>query len=410
MLVVAGGLCILASWFFSQWGMASSAAVRAEDPDVARFLTGLAPADPQTHYSAAVLLEKSFEPADIRDALHEFETAAGLAPENYLFWLELGRALDRSGDAERAERALRRALDLAPNYSRVQWAFGNTLLRQGRTDEAFAEIRKAVAGDPASFAGPAAVTARQFFGSDSAAIQRAVGGSIQFDAAMASLLIREKRFDEAMEIWRRLPADARRTSLRETGAALVTALLGERQYRSALEVSAGIADGVDARPGQITNGGFEAAVKPTGAGPFEWSIAPGLQPQIVLSSGQRHGGNNSLLILFNSNDGKEFRSVSQLIAVEPDAPYELEVFYRADLKTQATLKWEIVDAIDLRQLGVSDAMSNSIDWSPLRLTFRSSATSDGIILRLTRDNCGQICPITGSIGLDDISLKRAGER
>ncbi|MEP6704993.1 MAG: tetratricopeptide repeat protein, partial [Acidobacteriota bacterium] len=196
-LAAAGGVCIVASWSFTKWGMASSAAVRAEDPDVAEFVTGLAPDDPQTHYSAGVLLGKSFEQDDIRKSLNEFEVATGLAPENYLFWLDLGHARELNGDPAGAERAFRRALDLAPNYARVQWALGNALLRQGRVDEAFSEIRKAVVGDPVSFANAAAVTAWQFFDSDVATIERVAGGSTQFDAALATLLIREKRVDQA---------------------------------------------------------------------------------------------------------------------------------------------------------------------------------------------------------------------
>ncbi|MEP7149552.1 MAG: tetratricopeptide repeat protein [Acidobacteriota bacterium] len=409
-LVLIGGVCVLASWTFSKWGMANSAAVRAEDADVARFLTELAPDDPQTHYSTAVLLEKSFEPGDITRSLNEFEVATGLAPENYLFWLDLGRARERSGDAAGAERALRRALDLAPNYARVQWAFGNALLRQGRVDEAFAEMKKSVAGDPTAFANSAAVTAWQFFGSDVVAIRQAAGGSIQFDGALAALLLREKRFDEAIELWNDLSADERRTSLRETGTLFVGQLLGEKRFRDASRIAAEISDNADSRAGQITNGGFEMAVKPTGAGPFEWAIAPGLQPQIVLSSGQKRGGNNSLLIIFNSGDGKDFRTVSQLIAVEPNSAYEIEIFYRADLKTSAAFKWEIADAADGRRIAVSDAVKNSPEWSPLNLQFRSLSTSDGIVLRLIRENCGPICPVTGTIGFDDISLRSAGER
>ena len=408
-LAAVGGLCIFASWSFTKWGMASSAAVRAEDADVAEFVTGLAPDDPQTHYSAAVLLEKSFEQGDVQKSLNELEIATGLAPENYLYWLDLGRARERSGDTEGAERALRRALDLAPNYARVQWALGNALLRQGRVDEAFAEIQKAVAGDPESFANPAAVAAWQFFDRDIDTIRRFGGGSIQFDAALAALLVREKRLDDALELWKQLPPDQRRTSLRETGAALVAALLAEKHFRSASEVSAELDGNGEPKPERVTNGGFESAVKPTGAGPFEWAIAPGLQPQIVLSSGQKHSGNNSLLLVFNSNDGKEFRTVSELVAVQPNTPYELLVFYRADIKTNASFKWEIVDASVGEQIAVSDPIANNTpDWSQLNLKFTSA--SDGIILRLTRDNCGQICPATGSIGFDDISLRNAGGR
>jgi len=40
-----------------------------------------------------------------------------------------------------AERkALRRAVELAPSYSHPRWQYGNLLLRQGRTDDAFAQL------------------------------------------------------------------------------------------------------------------------------------------------------------------------------------------------------------------------------------------------------------------------------
>ncbi len=161
-LLVAGVVCVFAAWHSARWGMANSAAGRADTADVTEYLTQLAPSDPQTHFGNAVLLEKSFDEEDIRRALAEFELAAASSPDNYLYWFELGRARERSGDAEGAESALRRALALAPNYARVQWGLGNALLRQGRTDEAFGEIRKAVAGDGA-YAGPAATSAWQFY-------------------------------------------------------------------------------------------------------------------------------------------------------------------------------------------------------------------------------------------------------
>ena len=405
-LVIAGAACVLASWYVSKWGMANSAAGRIDDADVATYLTHLAPDDPQTHYAAAVLLEKSFDQDNIRRALNELEIATALAPENYLFWLDLGRARERDGDAEGAERALRRALELAPNYSRVQWALGNSLLRQGRIEEAFGEIKKAVASDPVAFANPAAATAWQFFDGDIAAIRRAVGDSARFDGSLAGLLAREKRFDEAMEIWRGLSPEEKKDSLRETGTTLAGKMLEGKKFRYAREALADL-DDKDAGPqiGQIANGGFEGAVKPEGAGPFEWQINPGLQPQIVLSNGQKHGGNNSLLFIFNSGDGKDFRSVSQLVAVEPAASYELEIFYRSDLKTSAAFKWEVVDAADGKQIAVSDAIANRAEWSPLRVKFKSPIASDGVVVRLVREGCGQICPVAGSLWFDDVALR-----
>jgi hypothetical protein len=365
------------------------------------YLTELAPDDPQTHHAAAVQLEKSFDPGDIEKALRQYEITAALAPENYQFWLDLGRARDRSGDAEGAERALRRALDLAPHYSRVQWALGNNLLRQGRIEEAFAEIRKAVAGDPA-FAGPAAAAAWQFFDGDLARIRNAMGASSQFDAALVALLTRENRFDQAMELWRSIGPDDKKTSLKETGQAILAKLIEGKRFRDAAIVSAEINE---ARAiGQVTNGGFESAVKPDGAEIFEWQIGAGLQPQIVLNNSQKHGGSNSLLLIFNANDAKEFRSVSQTVAVEPSRSYELEVFYRSDLKTSAVFKWQVVDAGGT-QIAMTEPVALKADWTRLSTRFTVPANSDGVVIRLMREGCGQVCAISGSLWFDDVAIK-----
>lgn len=406
-LAATGLACAVGAWYSAKWGLANSAAYRAGDAEVAQYLAEMAPADPQTHYASAVLLEKSFDPTDIEKALGHLELAVALSPNNYLLWLDLGRARERSGDPDGAERALRRSLELAPNYSRVQWALGNALLRQGRTEEAFAEIRKAVIGDPA-YAPPAAGAAWQFFDGDIPAIRAAMNDSVRFDAALAELLFREKRFDEALQIWNSIPIDARRAELKEIAVGIASRLLEAKRFRDALRVRAEIGgNGSDApQIGAVTNGGFESAVKPESAGPFDWNIAPGLQPQIALNRDQRHGGNYSLYVVFDSRDGKDFRSVSQTIAVEPGTDHEVELFYRSDLKTSAQFRWEIADGSDGKQIAVSEPMLARTDWSPLRLSFRMPATSDGIILRLIRDACGQICPVSGSLWIDDVSIRQ----
>ena len=406
-LAVAALTLIPAVWFVLKWSMAGSAVQRADSAELAVYLTTLAPDDPQTHSTAARYLEKSFDPEDIRKALYELETAAALAPENYMAWLDLGRARERSGDAEGAEAALRRALGLAPNYSRVQWALGNALLRQGRIDEAFSEIRKAVAGDTA-FATPAAAAAWQFFDGDIRQIRRAIDGSDNFNAALSAMLAREGRFDEAMEVWETIPAAVKRTSLNETASVLLGRLLEAKKFRLAARVSGDLGD-TGGQTGQITNGGFESAVKPDGAGQFEWQIAAGLQPQIVLSTGQKHGGNNSLMLIFNSGDAKDFRSISQTVAVEPGRIYELEFFYRSDVKTSAVFKWEVADTGESKQLAATDAMTPTAEWKRMAVRFKVPERSEGIVIRLLRDGCGQVCSVTGSLWFDDFSIRTMEE-
>jgi Flp pilus assembly protein TadD len=403
-LVIAVIAVLPAVWVVMRWCMAGSAVERTSgDAELALYLTKLAPDDPQTHRSAAIQLEKSFDPADIENALREYEIATSLAPENYELWLELGRARERAAGPEEAEFALRRAFELAPHYSRVQWALGNNLLRQGRIDEAFVKIRQSVAGD-ATYAGPAAATAWQFFDGDVGRIQNAMGRSSQFDAALAALLARENKFDQAMEIWRRLSADEKKTSLKEVGKAFYAKLLEAKRFRDAVSVAIELGD-ASGQIGQLTNGGFESAVKPAGAGIFEWQITDGLQPQIVLNNSQKHGGNNSLLLIFNSTDAKDSRSVSQTVAVEPQRRYELELFYRSDLKTAAAFKWEVVDAGSGALIAFTEPVAIKSDWTRLSARFTVPATSDGIIIRLGREGCGQVCSVAGNLWFDDVALR-----
>jgi hypothetical protein len=75
------------AWLVARWAVAGSAVQRVDTPELALYLTQLAPDDPQTHYVAADFLEKSFDPDDIARALVELETAVALTPQNYMLWL-----------------------------------------------------------------------------------------------------------------------------------------------------------------------------------------------------------------------------------------------------------------------------------------------------------------------------------
>ena len=401
-----GVLAIISSFFVAKWGFAHTAAVKADTIEVAALAVDFAPDDPQTHYALAVLSEKTFANEDLKKAVNEFELAVALSPYNYLLWLDLGRARERIGDQAGAERALRKALDLAPDYSRVQWALGNVLLRQGNNDAAFAEIRKAVAGDTV-YTNAAAMTAWQILDGDIAKVRNAIGDSTRANAALATLLTNQKRFDEAIDIWDRLPAEEKKTTLKETGQALYRQFIEAGKYRHASRVGEqiGISQNGGEFIGVFASGGFEEPVVSENSNIFSWQIADGTNPRIGPTDGQKHGGNYSLLMSF-APGSKIIRPVSQTVPVEPGKSYVFEAFYRSDAKTQAKLKWQVVTAANGKLIALTDPLTPTADWTPVRITFNVPADIDGVTIRFAAQDCDPaVCSISGNIWFDDFTLR-----
>ena len=401
-VAAVGALAVVAAIFVAKWGFAHSAAVRSDIVEVASLAADIAPDDPQTHYVLAILSEKTFVTEDLERAVREFEKAAALSPNNYMLWLDLGRARERNGDQPGAERALRKALELAPNYSRVQWALGNTLLRQGKNEEAFAEIRKAVAGD-AAYTNSAATTAWRIFDGDISQVRTAIGDSNRANASLATLLTGKKRFDEAFAIWETLPVDEKRTSLKETGDLLYRQMLEAGKYRFASRIDEHPA--ASQNTGNIINGGFEEPLMTQNANIFSWQIAEGASPRIGPSDWQKHGGNYSLLMSFGQAN-KSIRQIAQTIVVEPGRSYVLEIYYRSDLKTQAKFKWEILSAANSKVIAATEPLASASDWMPARATFTVPDDIDGVTIRFVAEGCDpKNCLISGNMWFDDFALK-----
>ena len=395
-------------FFFVKWCVGDVVAVRAPAKDIAELGVDLAPNDPQTHYALAVIDGKNYSPADLAESLAEYERAVALSPHDYRLWLAYGKARERSGDAAGAEFAIKKALDLAPNYAPVQWAFGNVILRRGRTAEAFAEMLRAAENDR-KFRLPAIATAWQVFDGDLENVRRNIGDAAVMNLALANFLARQKRFDEAMQIWNNLAGEDKKGVYKADGEQIYGELLAAKNFRAALQMRRSLDDKPEAEKfvvGQIFNGGFEMNAQREQASVFDWKIGEGNQPQIGPNNEQKHSGNWSLFIIFDSLNGQDFRQISQTVAVESGKRYTFEVFYKAELKTSATLRWDITDATDGKILASTGAIAANADWSVLNAAFTTAANTEAVTIQLARETCkGIVCPITGKVRFDDFSLK-----
>lgn len=407
LLIIVAVVCVTAFFYAAGWAFGSTLAQQAQTKEASEIAINLAPSDSQGYYRLASIYEKTFLAEDLPKSLAEYEKAAALAPHDYRLWLALGRSRERSGDAKGAEKAMRRAVELAPNYAEAHWLLGNALLRQGNTEEAFVELRRAVEQDN-KYANQIVLTAWQIFGGDVAQISQKIGDSVPIRAGLAPFLAKQGRFDEALTVWNTIPEKEMSSVYKSYGDEIYAKLVEKKEYRKALAVysQTNQSNAEKFSIGNVYNGDFERDVKSANAAPYDWQIAAGQQPQIGLDNSQKHAGGKSLVLVFNSQTGEDFRAVGQTVIVESGKSYKFEAFYRSELKTSATLQWEIVDLSDGKVLATTPAAGANSDWAALSAEFTVPQNAQAVTIRLARTACKQgLCPISGKIWVDDISLK-----
>lgn len=408
-LLILSVFLVMTAVFVFRWGMGSTIAETANNIELARLAQRWSPHDAQTFVAEGQLWLNSRVPGDEKNVVEAFERAVSLSPHDYRLWMSLGLARERAEDAAGGEKALRQAIVLAPFYARPRWALGNLLLRQGRPDEAFAELR--IAGDSMEVLRPQIISIAFSTYRDVGETNKALGESVAMKAGFAKYLAQQNRLDDALKIWNSLSAEDRRKE-NSTGVDLFIACMKETRLRAAWEIKQGL-EGEEypkGAIGEILNPSFESDILPTGKSYFGWQIANGTQPVIAIDASRGQDGNRSLFMNFISAGGFEFRSFSQLVNVEPASRYSLEFSYKTmDLKAVGAVKIEVVDASNNFNLIASSKPipDGTTDWQSQKFEFTTQEKTEAVIIRLARDRCSDDnCPIYGKIWYDNFSLRR----
>ena len=405
--VIAGVLFTSAFLLFGlNWGISNSAATRADSRELAEALVGWSHSDPQTHYAAAVFAARDTSDEGRQASLAGFEQAVALAPRSYLIWTEYGRALERTGERDRATLAFDRASELAPNYSSVAWARGNFLVRQGRVDAGFIEIRRAIKGTP-SYAVAAAQLAWVSSGLNAERAVQFAGNEPSLAAALALVLARAGDLGQASELWRGVPADLRKTDLKDLGLQLARIFFDSGRYRDALEAEAGTL-GKASSVGSFSDPGFEEPIAAENAGLFDWKLGGGTNPSMNLFDTVKRSGKYSLFLRFaGAGDQQSLRQLAQSVAVEPGAKYRFVYRYRAELTTSPDIRWSVAAIRSKEALADGPPLRTNADWAEESLSFVVPGDTDGVTIKLRRDACtGTPCRTDGNLWLDDLELVR----
>jgi tetratricopeptide (TPR) repeat protein len=361
----------------------------------------LSASDAETHSSRAVVL---YQAGDIHNALKELESAAIQRPQDYLLWLQIGRARDEAGDGPAALAAFQEAIRLAPFYSDPRWQYGNVLYRVGRFAEAFHELSIAADSDP-TLTPVLMDLAWNTYGGDAKAVERIVAP--RNDATRISLarfFVKKGRVSDALKLFQATgPGEI------DEKRRLLTDLLIAKQFRAAYEVWAA---GVPKRAarGSINNPGFEDAIDLNARG-FSWRQEherPGVT--LSLDTKRPRSGSSCLLIDWKGHATPEVPVLTQLVPVESHSHYRLNFFVRTeDVVTGALPVIAVVDAGgDERTLVQSKPFpEGASDWQEYQVEFETPPDAQAVMITLQRQACSSNpCPIFGRVWLDDFAMRK----
>jgi tetratricopeptide (TPR) repeat protein len=439
--VALGGaaLCVWAMWYAWRTGSARTYAELAlssdwvyetgNDPNALLFPANkavwLASADPFGHYARAVLLDYL---GRAKEATAEAEATVARAPRYFLYWLKLGETREHAGDLQGAQAAYVEAVRLAPAYSKPHFQLGNLLLRMGKTDEAFAELRRASASAPSLLPYTIQLAWNAYKGDVRAVVQAIQPRTDSQRIAVARFLAQQSGANIPAEL---LQISDRSKLLIPVRRDLVSDLVTAKRFNAAFDVWAALrkeqdADAKDFGRERITDGGFERAIELNAVG-FDWRLANERpDSRVTLDAANPHSGAYSLRVEYDGDSAPNLRLITQLVVVQPNTRYLLTFFVRAenvvsggmpvvavfDAGTPNAVKTTAAPAPPPppeKLLGQSKpfASNSNGQWQEYTVAFTTPANCEAVIVALQRQPCNTApCPIFGRIWLDDFSLKR----
>lgn len=365
----------------------------------------LAPLDPLAQWLDASVERNSNSDDKIDFAVGLSEDVVRLSPYDFRWWIELGRTYEQAEKFEQAENALKRAIELAPNYVYPRWQLGNFYLRRNRADEAFAELKKATERNIV-YRDQIYSIAWDYFDRDTAKIEEIAGNSFENKLSLVKFYAVKGQANDSLRIWNTLTEEEKN---RDPGYAKIVAqgLYDRRFYRAAVEFARQTGVDPDAKGETITNGGFEKTIGEPKETYFGWKITPAEKLEIKTDSTQKKEGTRSLRVLFTGYSANDLvNHVGQAVAVEPKKKYRLNFWLKTEnLKSAGTPTVEIVNANDDKLITASKPFpTGSNDWQEITVDFTTPENSEGLFIRMARAYCGDVCPIFGTLWIDDFRI------
>ncbi len=366
----------------------------------------LEPSNADTWYQLGRYRQLDFENSDLPLAISYYERAAKIDPGAPSVWMDLGSAYETAGDTRRAEQAFQKAQQDYPISAQVAWAYGNFLLRQNRTQDAFKQIQRAVRVDPSlttlavSRCWRSTQDVNQLLDFALPPTPDAYWGAIAF-------FVNADEPDAATAVWKRLAAQ--KTSFPVANAFPLLDLLVRSNraddaamiWRQAI-AAASIAPEYEPAGSLVWNGSFEHQLLNGG---LAWQYRPIDGAAMDLDGDTFHSGSRSLRITFDGTSNVDFANVWQPVIVEPNTRYRFSAYLRTeDLTTETGMRFEIVDVKQATAI-LTPAVDRTQGWTLNQTELLTGPQSKLVQIVLRRFQSTMLAnKIRGSAWVDDISL------
>jgi hypothetical protein len=349
-----------------------------------------------------------FDHADLPLAISYYQRATAINPGSPFYWVDLAGAYELAGHDSQAEQAFRKAREFYPVSADAAWRFGNFLLRQGRTPEAFQQIHDAVVIDPKLTA--LAVSRCWRSTQDIDQILKIVlpdehdenWGATQF-------FVQAREPAPAMAVWKRIAAHHASFPVSEAFS-LLDMLIQTGHADDAKSVwtetlqAAGIPPKPDSDSSLGWNGGFEQELLDGG---FDWRVAPMEGAKMGWDEQIDHSGRRSLRVDFDGTANVDFENIWQYVPVQPATHYRFSAFFRTEeVTTDSGMHFEIRDVSHPgNPAHFTPNLVGTQPWAEEDAEFATGPDTKvlQVVLRRTRsEKLGN--KIRGTVWVDDVAL------
>jgi hypothetical protein len=365
----------------------------------------ITPSNPDPFYRLGLFYQWNILNIDLKESLNYLTKAVERNPLEQEYWLNLARIFHRLGERKASERVLENAILVFPTGYQGRWVSGNLLLQQGEVEKALSHFSYLLAHYPNQSSLVYDILGKAINDSDFI-LERLVPKDPSSLKQRLSYLYDAGDKESAQKAWAKRTSFGYRPDRNET-LRHIEFLISRGELNGAFQVwenrlrEEGLSPSSDSE--RITNGGFEKE-KIFGGG-FDWRIDKVAGAEITFDSSVAFEGKRSLKMVFNGKENVNFHHVYQFVSLRPDTEYML----KANMKTQAVttksgLKMEIA-GIGPAFYKASEPLNGDNEWKELTVTFRTSAQSQGGMVRIRRERTDKFDRfISGTVWIDNFSL------